>query len=796
MPTPDRQGLDQDSPDAATTDDEPIRGRGRTRPRLKPPTGIASRAQPLNGRKSDPPAFVPKQALTPGESPADEPRIDPTLGLGWLKTPEARKPPAAEPSDPPSGRTVRPPRKPTSRVQADLVGKQQIQGKHLGDRYVRVVRQQSDDFERAGPGHLVATEEAIEARGSVGRAFLKVKRTLIGHPLTTSAAAHERLTKVKALAVLSSDALSSVAYATEEILRVLLVSAGLAFVNVSLPIGAAIVALLVIVGVSYRQTIKAYPHGGGSYIVAKDNLGELPALTAGAALLTDYILTVAVSIAAAVAAVVSAFPELHTHRVGLGVFFIFVVTLLNLRGIRESGSIFAVPTYLFIGGIFALLAIGFARNAIAGFPVQEPPPAAAEIAGGGALSIFIVLKAFSSGCAALTGVEAISDGVPAFKPPEWKNARTTLTWMISILAVTFAGITFLAHQYGAYAMATSDPGYETVVSQIARDVFEGRNAAYFYIQFATMLILVLAANTAFSDFPRLSYFLARDRYMPRQFTFRGDRLAYTTGIVTLGVIAGLVLALENGEVDQLIPLYALGVFTSFTISQFGMFTRWRRRREPGWQTGQIINLIGAASTALVAVVVAITKIPEGAWIIVIVIILLVLMMRSIHRHYMTASTELAAQTPLNPDEIEHTVIVPIADVNRIAKQTLAYARSISPNVTAVHVNDDEEAIERMREAWTKLGTDIQLVIIESPYRALVGPLLKYIDEIDKQRPNDTITVVLPEFIARHWWEHILHNQTALRIKAALLFRPGTVVTSVPYHLERSRGNRARTAANK
>jgi len=386
----------------------------------------------------------------------------------------------------------------------------------------------------------------------------------------------------------------------------------------------------------------------------------------------------------------------------------------------------------------------------------------------------------------MTGVEAISDGVPAFQPPEWKNARTTLTWMIGILAVTFGGITFLAHQYGAYAMESADPGYETVVSQIAREVFGGRNVAYYYIQFATMAILVLAANTAFSDFPRLAYFLARDKYMPRQFTFRGDRLAFTTGIITLGLIAGLVLALENGEVEQLIPLYALGVFTSFTISQYGMFHRWRKRREPGWKSGQVINLVGAAATALVAIVVGITKIPEGAWMIVIVIVLLVLMMRAIHKHYVTASTELEAQTPLNSEDIVHTVIVPVSDVNRVARQTLAYARSISDNVTAVHINDDESAIERMRESWTKLDTDVQLVIIESPYRALVAPLLKYIDEIDKQRPTDTITVVLPEFIALHWWEHVLHNQTALRIKAALLFRPGTVVTSVPYHLNRTR----------
>lgn len=676
------------------------------------------------------------------------------------------------------------PRKLDAHIVTDLEGKQPMQGKLSGDRYVRVVRPQRFDFERAGPGHLVATEESTAARGTIGRAFTKVKRLLIGQPLTTSSAAHERLTKVKALAVLSSDALSSVAYATEEILRVLLVAGGLAVLDVSLPIAGAIILLLIIVGVSYRQTIRAYPHGGGSYIVAKDNLGDRPALVAGAALLTAYTLTVAVSIAASVAALISAFPALQTHRVGLGILLILLVTVLNLRGIRESGSIFAVPTYLFLGGVFVMLGVGFVRTALNGFEPEPVPAAANELAGVGAIGAFVVLRAFSSGCAAMTGVEAISDGVPAFKPPEWKNARTTLTVMITILAVTFAGITFLAHQFGTYPMDSTSDGYETVVSQIARHTFGGANAGYFFIQFATMAILVLGANTAYSDFPRLSYFLARDRFMPRQFTFRGDRLAFSTGIVTLGILACGVLAIYNGEVEHLIPLYAVGVFTSFTISQFAMFKRWQRLREPGYHVGRVINLIGASATALVTAIVGITKFSAGAWLTPVVILVLMLIMRSIHRHYLVASRELAGSTPLDPDQIIHTVVVPIASVNRVARQTLAYARSISDSVTAVHVSDDEDDIEQFREDWAKLELPINLVIIESPYRQLVGPLLKYIDEIDKQRPNDTLTVVLPEFIARHWWEQLLHNQTALRLKAALLFRPGTVVTSVPYHLER------------
>ncbi len=686
------------------------------------------------------------------------------------------------PAPPVRPRVVRAPRREGPRVQPDLVGKQRLQGSHPGDRYVRVCRVRGEDLERAGPGHLVATQEALGARGPAGRAFGRLKRAVIGAPLSTAAAAHERLTKAKALAVLSSDALSSVAYATEEILRVLLL-AGIGAMSLSLPIGAAIVALLLIVGISYRQTIKAYPQGGGAYIVAKDNLGELPSLTAGSALLIDYILTVAVSIAAAVAAMVSALPELHAHRVALGLGFILLVTVLNLRGVRESGTIFAVPTYLFILGIFAMLAIGIARNAADGFAVREPSGEAAVATG--SLGIFLILRAFSSGCAALTGVEAISDGVPAFQPPEWKNARATLTWMIGILAVTFSGITFLAHQYGAIPLEAADPAYETVVSQIARSVLWGESPAYYYIQLATLAILVLAANTAYSDFPRLAYFLARDRYLPRQFTFRGDRLAFSTGIVVLGVFSGLVLALFQGETERLIPLYAVGVFTSFTLSQGGMVRRWQRLKEAGWQRGLAVNLAGAVATGVVAIVIAFTKFTHGAWIVIVLIPVLILGMRAIHRHYATAARELAAQTPLDPAEIIHTVLVPIADVNRVARQTLAYARSISDNVTAVHVGDDEAEIERMRQAWGDLGTDVRLVIIESPYRSLVGPLLSYIDEVDRQRPDDTLTVVIPEFVARHWWEQLLHNQTALRIKAALLFRPGTVVISVPYHLERS-----------
>jgi amino acid transporter len=562
--------------------------------------------------------------------------------------------------------------------------------------------------------------------------------------------------------------------------------AGLAALSLSLPIGAAIVALLVIVGLSYRQTIKAYPKGGGSYIVAIDNLGVIPALTAGSALLFGYVVTVAVSIAAGVAALSSAVPGLRDHRVLLGVGFILLVTMLNLRGIRESGSIFAVPTYLFLVGIFIMLAIGMVQAAQQGFVPRSPVASADELSGATqSVTILLILTAFSRGCAALTGVEAISDGVPAFKPPEWKNARTTLTWMIGILAVTFAGITFLANQFGIVPREQDYAGgYETVVSQIARTIFGGATIPYYYIQFATLAILILAANTAYSDFPRLAYFLARDKFLPKQYTFRGDRLAYSRGIITLGVLAGVMFVSFNAETTRMIPLYAVGVFTAFTLSQGGMVVRWLRLKEPGWRMGLAINIIGVITTGLVAVVVGFTNFTRGAWVVLVLIPLLIMLFRAINRHYAMAAGELAAQTPLKVEDIEHTVIVPIAAINRIARQTLAYARSISPNVTAVFITDDEAEIEEMRQNWERINTEVPLVIIESPYRSIVGPLLSYLDEIERQRPEDTITVVLPEFIARHWWEQFLHNQTALRIKASLLFRPGIVVTSVPYHLER------------
>jgi amino acid transporter len=591
--------------------------------------------------------------------------------------------------------------------------------------------------------------------------------------------AHERLTKVKALAVLSSDALSSVAYATEQILFVL-VAAGAAAYGWSLPIMGAILGLLAIVVISYRQTIRAYPRGGGSYIVASDNLGPLAGLVAGCALMTSYTLTVAVSVASGVDAVLSAAPEARGFRVQLCVFFIVVLMLGNLRGIRESGSIFAAPTYLFILGIAAMVVTILVKLATGNLHSQ--PPQIGHVTQ--SLSIFLILRAFASGATALTGVEAISDGVPAFQPPEWRNARRTLEWMGVILGAMFLGITVCTYILGVVATDPNAPHYQTVISQLAHAGF-GSGAGYLYIAITTTAILVLAGNTAFSDFPRLLFFMARDDYAPHQFGRLGDRLAYSNGIVVLGVLACVLVVVFHGDVSRLIPLYAVGVFTAFTMSQAGMVSRWLRLREPGWRRGLPINIIGTATTGLVFLITGAAKFTQGAWIIVVLVPLLVLACRSVHRHYSDMRSMVATETPLQPEKVRTVCIVPITDLNPLALQSLAMARSFSDNVVAVHVSDDEADIERLQAKWRLWGDRVPLEIINSPYRSLLPPLLRYIDAMQRSLADTTVVVVLPEMVATRWWHHLLHNQTALRLKAALLYRPGIIVVNVPYHLRRS-----------
>jgi amino acid transporter len=602
------------------------------------------------------------------------------------------------------------------------------------------------------------------------------KRLLVGKPIPSHLAHHERLSRVTGLAVLSSDALSSVAYATEEILRVL-VLVGTGALWFASPIAFVIAAILAIVVFSYRQTIHAYPSGGGAYIVAKDNLGEGAALTAAASLLIDYILTVAVSIAAGVAAVTSALPQLHVNRVELTLAFVLILMVGNLRGIRESGRIFAVPTYFFVVTILLLLALGLwhvLTGTVHPVAAANPVPTVGE-----PLTLFLLLTAFSNGCTAMTGVEAVSNGVPAFRPPESKNAATTMLMMAGLAVTMFTGLTVLAHAYGIVPSET-----ETVVSQLARGVFGERGVAYYAVQAATMLILVLAANTAYADFPRLSSILARDGYMPRQFMNQGDRLAFSNGIVGLSVFAGILLVIFGGDTHALIPLYMIGVFVSFTLSQAGMVIHWRRLRERGWRTSATINGVGAVVTFLVLLVVGTTKAVEGAWIIMVLIPLNVLLFKVTRRHYQGVAAQLSLRGWTSRGPRHNTVLVPISGVQRAVVEALDYARALSTDVRAVYVNVDAGATEQMRGTWSTYGDGIPLVVLDSPFRSLMEPLLEYIEQVHAEHADGYVTIVLPEFVPARWWHHLFHNQRALLIKGALLFQPNTVVTSVPFHLHR------------
>jgi len=602
-----------------------------------------------------------------------------------------------------------------------------------------------------------------------------LKRALIGRQLPSQLAHKERFSKTTGLAVLSSDALSSVAYATEEVIRVL-VLAGVGALWFTTPIGLVIAVLLVVVAFSYRQTIHAYPGGGGAYIVAKQNISETAGLVAGASLLIDYVLTVAVSIAAGVAAITSAFPIWHDHRVMLGLFFVAVLALGNLRGIRESGRIFAAPTYFFLVALFSMLIAG-AFKLFTGAAVPLEP--AATVTPVATLTTFLVLRAFANGCTAMTGVEAISNGVPAFEPPEEKNAAATLVIMAGLCVSLFLGTTLLAH---AFHVLPSEQ--ETVISQLARAVFGGRGVPYYGVQAATMLILVLAANTAYADFPRLASIMARDRFLPRQFMNQGDRLSFSNGILALSVVAALLLVAFGGDTHALIPLYMIGVFVSFSLSQGGMFLKWKREREQGWRAHAFVNGLGALLTSIVLVIVALTKFTEGAWLIVAVTPLLVLHFRSIRRHYELVARQLSMKDWSPAAEAHNTVILPLSGVHKAVIKALRYAKGLSPDVRAVYVETDPRLTDEIRAEWQTWGQGVPLVVLRSPYRSLLRPLLEYVQQADTDRPDSFVTVVLPEFVPARFWHHLLHNQHALLIKAALLFKPNTIVTSVPFHLDR------------
>jgi amino acid transporter len=599
-----------------------------------------------------------------------------------------------------------------------------------------------------------------------------LKRVMLGRPLESLHLESERLTRVTGLAILSSDALSSVAYATEAMLLVLM-AAGAVGTARATTVGAFIVLLLAIVVTSYHQTVQAYPQGGGAYFVAKENLGTSFGLVAAAALLVDYTLTVAVSVAAGVDAITSAFPALVAHRIAMGLAAIAVISIGNLRGVRESGAIFSAPTYLFIG-MFALMIV---VNVVHPFGYWAPAGTAAPTATT-ALTTWLLLRAFASGCSALTGVEAISNGVPVFRPPEAQNAAAVMVWMGLILGAFFIGSTYLAHHFGVLPV-----GDQTVISQLGHGAF-GNSPAYFLLQFSTALILILAANTSFADFPRLASILGRDCYLPRQLANRGDRLVFSNGILVLAFVAGLLLWAFRGDTHALIPLYAIGVFVSFTMSQAGMARRFVVRRERGWRRHAVISGVGAVATGVVVLIEVTTKFVEGAWISALLIGLLVLAFYEMHAHYRYYAEQLSSKEwqPVWPRR--HVVVVPVAGVSKSTASALAYALLLSPqHLHAVAVATDPARVRPLQDEWDLWDSGVPLDVVVSPYRSIVGPLLDYINKVAADEQPDWLTVVLPEVMPARWWHAFLHNQTVYAIKAALLFRPNVVVTTVRYHLE-------------
>ena len=621
------------------------------------------------------------------------------------------------------------------------------------------------------------------------------RQWLIGRPLQTADASKQTIGKAIGLAVFASDALSSTAYATQEIMIILAVVAGGAL-NYVFPISMVIVLLMAIVTISYEQTIHAYPGGGGAYIVARDNIGELAAQAAGAALLTDYILTVAVSISSGVAQVVSAFPVLFEYRSIIGVGLVLFIMVINLRGVKESGVFFAIPTYFFLIGMAITVGIGLVRYFTGTLgSVVNPPMASMEVTVG-LVTPFLLLHAFSSGTSALTGIEAISNGVTAFKEPRSKNAGRTLLWMSAILAFLFLSISLISASIHAVPSET-----ETVISQLVRTVYGSQGIIYLVIIAGTAIILIMAANTAFADFPRLSALQAGDGFLPRQLTFRGSRLVFSRGIVTLAVFASLLIVLFKANVTQLIPLYAIGVFLSFTLSQAGMAHRWWKsgkirgddeiveqgsvlKHDPKWKFKMMVNGFGAVCTFIVMIVFAVTKFKDGAWVIVLLIPILVVIFFSINRHYKHLATKLSLDKYKSSIRVSRQrIIVLLAGVHRGSLSAMAYARSLGPDVTAVHVSIDPEESAKVREKWEQFGDGTRLVILNSPYRLLLEPVLEYIQQLLSVRePNEVLTVIVPQFVPSHWWENLLHNQTALMLRFALLFKPGLVIMEVPYQV--------------
>ncbi len=652
-----------------------------------------------------------------------------------------------------------------------------LSGQKPGNRRVRVDRSRSEYFRYTPSGALEARPKAHEEVEAGRRFMATTRRVLFGRPLASAEEIGERLSKKKALAIFSSDAISSSAYATEEILRALLLGGiGIAALNLALPVSITIALLLAVVAVSYRQVVVAYPNGGGSYSVSKANLGRLASLIAASALMIDYVLTVAVSISSASEQIVAAIPSLEPWQVGIAVTVVAVITLANLRGVREAGNIFAIPTYLFVGTALLMIVLGAWRIIVLGEGASYPSLQDSSVDLASIAILLLAMRAFASGAVALTGTEAIATGVPAFNPPESKNAATTLAVMAALLAVLFIGITFLAN---GFAIVPKDDA--TVLSQVAGSVF-GLDSLGFYL-FLTFaaIILMLAANTSFSAFPRLAAVLAADNFWPRRFAYRGDRLAFTAGIVVLGVLAVILIVIFGGNTHALIPLYAVGVFIDFTISQTGMIRHWRRERPPGFRRRLSVNAVGAVITALVAIDVTLVKAPTSL-IVLGLIPVLVGVMWFIHHEYDTAEAEMEVdrRKVYGPPTKTSRVIIPVPSLSRAVIRSVQFGRSLSDDVRAVHLTIDPEAAEELRRDWEHVLPGVPLVIVETPYRSLVVPFLHYLDVMAPTPPNTITIVVLPEYVPRHWWDRFLHNQKAHRIREALIGRPNTVVADVPY----------------
>ncbi len=670
------------------------------------------------------------------------------------------------------------------KIRPDLIISEVKRGMRFGDTYIRTRQSHQSYFRKVGPGHFMAEPESHRPAGLFAKFYRILKKIMLGRPLETAEEIHQRLNKFKALAVFGSDAISSSAYATEAAL-VILMSAGNGALHISFYAAIAIVILLAIIAFSYRQTVYAYPNGGGSYIVSRENLGVMPGLIAAAALMIDYVLTVSVSIGAGAAAVTSAliasgYDVSPSLNIVLSLIFIGLITFINLRGIRESGTIFSIPTYLFIAGLSAMLAIGLFKSFTGTLHPASPPPV---LQAAQPITLWLILRSFSAGSVAMSGTEAISNGVTAFQKPEPRNASRTLIIMAAVLGAFFLGVSYLSMHMGLV------PGDETIISQVARAVF-GTNAFYIIFQIATTGILIIAANTAFAGFPRLASIMARDDYMPHQFMDRGDRLAFSTGILALGAIAALLIVMFQGNVNNLIHLYAVGVFLAFCLSNSGMVVHWWKKRGRKWKSSIVINGVGAVVTASILIICVVTKFwtPNsifGAWIVVLLIPLLVAMFLVNHRHYVNVAKQLTIVPEQLPSlKLDQVVIVPIEAVDYASLRAIAFARTITPDAIILHVTTDSESAAVVKLGINTYAPDLKLIVVESPYRSMVQPLLSYVNAVHSQRPAAFVTIVLPELITVHWWEKFLHDHTSMRLRKAFERHPNIALVLVPYLLEK------------